>query len=66
MQTSERLTYSVLEAAQKLGLSKNSVYQACAKGEIPHIKIGKRILIPKVSLERLFSGGSQTKQVHNG
>lgn len=66
MQTSERLTYSVLEAAQKLGLSKNSVYQACAKGEIPHIKIGKRILIPKVSLERLLSGGSQTKQVHNG
>jgi excisionase family DNA binding protein len=53
-QTSERLTYDVKSAARLLGLSKNSVYQACLKGEIPHLKIGKRILIPKAQLERLL------------
>ena len=59
MATSERLTYTVREAAELLGLSKNSAYQACLKGEIPHLKIGKRILIPKAQLERLLSGDIQ-------
>jgi excisionase family DNA binding protein len=59
MQTSERLTYNVREAAELLGLSKNSAYQACLRGEIPHLKIGKRILIPKAQLERLLLGNSE-------
>jgi excisionase family DNA binding protein len=62
----ERLTYNVREAAQALGLSRNSVYQACLKGEIPCVKIGKRILIPKVQLERLLFDDSEIGQVHNG
>ena len=56
MVTEERLTYNVREAAKLLGLSKNSAYQACLKGEIPHLKIGKRILIPRIQLERLLFG----------
>lgn len=66
MQTSERLTYGVKEAAELLGLSKNSAYQACLKGEIPHLKIGKRILIPIVQLERLLAGNSQAKEATSG
>ncbi len=61
MQTSERLTYDVKTAAKLLGLSKNSAYQACLKGEIPHLKIGKRILIPKVQLERLLLANGEAK-----
>jgi len=59
MGTSERLTYNVKEAAELLGLSKNSAYQACLKGEIPHLKIGKRILIPRIQLERLLHGNGE-------
>lgn len=61
MATSERLTYSVREAAQVLGLSKNSAYQACLRGEIPHLKIGKRILIPRVQLERMLDEDGKAK-----
>ena len=61
MATSERLTYNVTEAAKLLGLSKNSAYQACLKGEIPHLKIGKRILIPRIQLERLLLGNGEAK-----
>lgn len=61
MQTSERLTYNVSEAAKLLGLSKNSAYQACLRGEIPYLKIGKRILIPRVQLERLLLGNGEAK-----
>ena len=66
MQTSERATYTVREVAQVLGLSRNSTYQACLKGEIRCLKIGKRILIPKAQLERLLFGDSEIKPVHNG
>lgn len=59
MVNSERLTYNVREAAELLGLSKNSAYQACLKGEIPHLKIGKRILIPRVQLEGLLLGNDE-------
>jgi excisionase family DNA binding protein len=61
MVTEERLTYNVKEAAKLLGLSRNSAYQACLKGEIPHLKIGKRILIPRVQLERLLLGNGEAK-----
>ena len=61
MATNERLTYSVREAAQVLGLSKNSAYQACLRGEIPHLKIGKRILIPRVQLERMLNEDGKAK-----
>jgi excisionase family DNA binding protein len=57
MQDSERLTLTAREASQLLGLSRTSVYQGISTGEIPHIRVGKRILIPKVGLERMLEGG---------
>jgi excisionase family DNA binding protein len=70
MATSERLTYNVKEAAELLGLSKNSAYQACLKGEIPHLKIGKRILIPRAQLDRMLSEAGKAiipaPEVRNG
>lgn len=52
----ERLTLSVAEAAAMLGLSRNAAYQGCQNGQIPCIKIGKRILIPLVQLNLLLTG----------
>ena len=41
----EKLTGTVGEAAEVLGVSRNSAYEAVKKGEIPTIRIGKRILV---------------------
>src|SRR5947209_11326391 len=46
--------YTVGEVARILRLGKISVYQAIEKGEIPCIRIGRRILIPRHALERLL------------
>ena len=54
MQNSERLTLTVKETAQLLGLSRNSAYQGVLTGEIPHVKVGKRILIPRLALENML------------
>lgn len=53
--TTERLTLSVEEAAVALGISRASAYEAVHRGEIPHIKIGKRMLVPRASLARLLA-----------
>ena len=52
----QRLTMSVEEAAIALGISRTFAYEAVARGEIPCIRIGRRILIPKVALQRLLEG----------
>jgi excisionase family DNA binding protein len=52
----QRLTVTVEEAAVVLGISRATAYDAVSRGEIPCIRIGRRILIPKVALERLLDG----------
>ena len=47
----ERLTYSVPEAARKLGDRNQPCYAAAKSGQIPTIKIGDRVLVPRIALD---------------
>jgi len=50
-----RLTLSIPEAGRKyFGLSKNGSYEAAARGEIPTIKIGKKLFVPVRAMEALL------------
>jgi excisionase family DNA binding protein len=51
---SERLTMTVEEAAKALGISRAFAYEAVHRGDIPHIKIGKRMLVPRAALARVL------------
>lgn len=51
----ERLTLTVEEAGALLGISRAFAYEAVRRGEIPSIRIGRRVLVPRVALERLLS-----------
>ena len=53
--------YTVKEVVQKFDglLSRGGVYEAIGRGEIPSIKIGKRILVPKGPFDRKFSGEAE-------
>ncbi len=56
METSrDRETMTVPEAARRLGVS-GSAFEAARRGEIPTIRIGRRLLVPRAALERLLSG----------
>jgi excisionase family DNA binding protein len=51
----ERLTYSVEEVAEVLGLSRSKTYDLVARGEIPVVPLtGRRKLIARVTVERLL------------
>lgn len=45
---------TIEEARKVLRLGKNAAYQAVENGDIPSIRIGRRILVPRAALERLL------------
>lgn len=49
-------TISIEAAAKRLGIGRNQAYEAAHRGEIPIIKIGRRMLVPRAALDRLLSG----------
>jgi excisionase family DNA binding protein len=50
----DRLVFTVEEAAQLLGISRSFAYEAVQRGDIPSMRIGRRILVPKAALARLL------------
>jgi excisionase family DNA binding protein len=52
----EKKTVSVPEAGQELGIGRNAAYDAAKRGDIPTIKIGRRLLVPRAALDRLLNG----------
>lgn len=50
-----RLTLTIEEAAKVLGIGRQLAYERVKTGEIPVIKIGRRLLVPKAALDKLLS-----------
>ena len=48
--------FSVEEAASILGVGRGTAYQCAHSGEIPALRLGHRILIPRAALVRMLGG----------
>ena len=48
----DRKTLSIPEAGKALGIGRSAAYEAARTGQLPTIRIGKRLLVPIVALER--------------
>ena len=59
----ERLTYTVPEVAELLGISRSSAYECVRRGEIPALTLGRRVLIAKATIEDLLSGAPDERVV---
>ena len=55
---SQRMTVSVEQAAIILGISRGAAYEHARAGAIPTIRLGKRLLVPKVALEKLLASAA--------
>jgi excisionase family DNA binding protein len=51
-------TYSVREAGEILGISRNTAYAAVRAGSLPVIKIGGLMKVPRMALEKLLQGAA--------
>ena len=47
---------TVEETAKELRISRNGAYEAIRRNEIPSIKIGRRIVVPRAALDRMING----------
>jgi excisionase family DNA binding protein len=59
--TEPPLVLTVAQAKPLLGdMGLNQIYSAIARGEIPSIRIGRKILIPRKRLLDMINGGGVT------
>jgi excisionase family DNA binding protein len=54
-----RLTMSVTEAAGVLGISRAFAYVLAARGELPCLRLGRRVVVPRSALEELIEQADQ-------
>lgn len=50
----EKLAYSIAEASAAMSLSQATIYALLAEGRLQRVKVGRRTLIPRASLEALL------------
>ncbi len=51
---SSRPTLTVPEAGRFLGLARASAYEAAHRGDIPTLRVGRRLLVPTAALRRML------------
>ena len=52
----ERLVLTVTEAAGVLGISRALAYELVARGELPSIRLGRRVVVPRARLAAMVAG----------
>lgn len=57
-----RATLTIEETATILGVGRTAAYDAARRNEIPTIKIGRRLLVPRAALDRLLSATPSTTE----
>ena len=60
----QKMTLSIPEVAEMLGISRNLAYELAARGELPGlIRLGeKRVVCSKLAIEKLLQGDGQSKE----
>jgi excisionase family DNA binding protein len=53
------MVVTVPEAAQLLRISRTHAYELVARGELAHVRLGRRIVIPKHVLDALLGLSSE-------
>ena len=53
-----RLTYTVPEVAELLGISRSTAYECIRRGEIPALVLGRRVLVARTTLAAMLDQAS--------
>ena len=54
MKNHESKTFTVEEAAKVLGIGRQKAYELAREGKLPVLRLGKRILVPRIALDRML------------
>jgi excisionase family DNA binding protein len=50
----DRLVFTVAEVAYLINVSRAFAYELVARGELPSIRLGRRIVVPRMGLQKLL------------
>ncbi|MDP9333113.1 MAG: helix-turn-helix domain-containing protein [Actinomycetota bacterium] len=53
------LVLSVGAAARMLGISRARAYELVARGELAHIRLGRRVVVPRRAIDQLIEDASR-------
>lgn len=59
----ERLTLTVREAAAATGIGRNRLYELVRTGEIPAVRVGRNVRIPRDALVRWLDDAARQRRV---
>ena len=55
----DRRVWSVDKTAEQLGISRAHAYELIARREIPHLRLGRRIVVPRKAVDELLDRALQ-------
>ena len=55
----DRLTFTITEASQLLGISRALAYHMARTGKLPTLRFGKRMVVPRQAIEKLLDQPQQ-------
>jgi excisionase family DNA binding protein len=58
---SRKLALSVPEVAELLGISRAFAYELIARRELPAVRLGRRLVVPRQLIEAFLSQGNQPR-----
>ena len=59
------MTLSIDEAAAVLGISRALAYELVRRGELPQLRLGRRVLVPRRALEDLILRASAVQSARS-
>ncbi len=62
----QRLALSVEEAGMLLGISRDLAYDLVASGDLPSVRLGRRLVVPRRALEDALDNLAKGQQTRGG
>ena len=57
----EQATFSLVEAGKILGIGRSTAYDLARQGRLPVLRLGRKLLVPKIALERMLAEAGQAQ-----
>lgn len=55
----DKLTITIPEAAERLGIGRNAAYEAARRGQLPTIWLGRKRLVPIMALRKMLEAPTE-------
>jgi excisionase family DNA binding protein len=66
MESTTRQALTVTEAADMLGISRGLAYELVSRGDIPAVRLGRRLVVPRKAIDAMLDPGADRPSPSTG